>query len=165
MPMMVQHSKIPFSRAVSANGMPLMNIQNTLAIKEIVLPPYCTSLPKGQKAKEASLKHCLPMGIPIMVMHHRIPASTQERPCHSPQHRNQMIFPKHPIYFTSRFTLCMACVFCTQALIIFIITHAATMHKVNAQSRQNRRYKGNYYGAVQVRTSLSVRTNVPDTLH
>lgn len=118
-PIMVQHSKMPFNRAVSASGMPLKIIQKRLAIKEIVLPPYCTSLPKGQKAREANLKHCRPMGIPMMVMHQRTPARTQERPCHNPQHRNQMIFPKHPIHFTSRSNLCIACAFFASRPLLF----------------------------------------------
>lgn len=98
-PMMVQHSNTPFSSAASANGIPLKSIQNKLAIKDIVPLPYCTSLPKGQKAREANLKHCRPMGIPIIVIHHKMPARIHERPCHNPPHKNQMIFPKQPIIF------------------------------------------------------------------
>ena len=34
---------------------------------------YCTDAPNGMSASRAILKHCLPNGMPIMVMHHRQP--------------------------------------------------------------------------------------------
>lgn len=94
---MVQHNKMPFNAAPTANGIPLMISHKRFASMEIVPPPYRISFPNGKNAKEANLKHCVPIGIPTMVIHHRIPAIVQPSPCHNPPHKNHMIFPKHPI--------------------------------------------------------------------
>ena len=99
--MIVMHSSKPLHNAVSANGIPLKIIQRIFAIKDKVFPPYSTSLPKGKKARVASLKHCRPIGMPMIVILHKTPAIHQERPCHRPQHRNHIIFPKHPICLSS----------------------------------------------------------------
>ena len=96
--MIVMHSSKPLHNAVNAKGIPLKIIHRIFAIKDKVFPPYSTSLPKGKKARVASLKHCRPIGMPIIVMLHKTPAIPHERPCHRPQHKNHMIFPKQPIY-------------------------------------------------------------------
>ena len=49
------------------------------------------------KAREANLKHCLPIGKPIIVIHHITPEKNQQIPCHNPPHKNQIIFPRQPI--------------------------------------------------------------------
>jgi hypothetical protein len=43
------------------------------------------------------LKHCRPMGIPIIVMHHKSPIKHHANACHIPPHTIQMMLPKHPI--------------------------------------------------------------------
>ena len=63
------------------------------AIKLTAPPPYTTSFPNGKNAKPANLKHCKPIGIPIMEMHHRQPAKTHDSPLNNPPHINQSIFP------------------------------------------------------------------------
>ncbi len=97
--MTVQHKITPFTTAPIARGMPLMTIHKILARNDIVPPPYWISFPKGKNAREANLKHCRPMGIPTIVIHHRIPQNPHESPCHNPQHKNQIIFPKQPILY------------------------------------------------------------------
>ena len=56
----------------------------------------CGCLQK-EKAREANLKHCLPIGKPIIVIHHITPEKNQQIPCHNPPHKNQIIFPRQPI--------------------------------------------------------------------
>lgn len=99
MPIIVMHSKTPLNTATHARGIPLKINQKTLAITETLPPPYSISFPNGKKVSDASLKHCLPIGMPMIVMLHRIPASTHEKPSHSPQTRNQIIFPKQLIMY------------------------------------------------------------------
>jgi len=48
-------------------------------------------------AKLANLKHCKPYGIPIIVIHHKIPESSQPRPLINPPNINHNMFPKNPI--------------------------------------------------------------------
>lgn len=122
--MIVQHKSTPFTTAPIARGMPLMTIHKIFARNDMVPPPYWISFPKGKKAREANLKHCRPIGIPTIVIHHRIPQNTQESPCHNPQHKNQIIFPKQPIlypFWTPAFentSLSIACKITSQALYV-----------------------------------------------
>ena len=46
-------------------------------------------------------EHCSPTGIPMIVMHHRQPVSSQDRPLIHPPNINHNTFPRHPIYLTS----------------------------------------------------------------
>ncbi len=101
MPIIVQHSSKPLHNAASAKGIPLKIIHRIFAITDKVFPPYSTSLPKGKEARVASLKHCRPIGMPMIVILHRTPAIPHERPCHRPQHKNHIMFPKQPIYISS----------------------------------------------------------------
>lgn len=80
-----------------ASGIPLIISHTILARMDIVPPPYSTSFPNGKKAREANLKHCLPIGKPIIVIHHITPEKNQQIPCHNPPHKNQIIFPRQPI--------------------------------------------------------------------
>ena len=102
MPMMVQHSNIPFTAAHIASGMPLMIIQIIFAINDGAPPPYCTSLPNGANAKDANLKHCTPMGIPIIVAHHKSPIKNHANACQIPPQIIHIILPIHPIIQTPR---------------------------------------------------------------
>lgn len=104
MPMIVIHSSKPLNSAANAKGIPLKIIHRTFARKDKVLPPYSTSLPKGKKARVASLKHCWPIGIPMIVILHKTPASPHERPCHRPPHKNHITFPKQPIHLPSLYS-------------------------------------------------------------
>ncbi len=92
--MVIQHTS-PKIRFSIANGIPEINSQKMLAIVLIAPPPYLTSLPKGQKDSVASLKHCRPIGMPIIVMHQSMPAKIQDRPLISPPNTNHNIFPKN----------------------------------------------------------------------
>ena len=97
MPIIVMHNNTPFIAAHIARGMPLIIIQKMLAIRDGAPPPYCTSLPNGANASEASLKHCSPMGIPIIVMHQSKPAKHHASACHIPPHIIHIALPRQPI--------------------------------------------------------------------
>lgn len=64
------------------------------------LPKFtATSFPNGASINPANLKHCLPKGIPIMVIHKRSPKINQEIAVKSPPKRIQIMFPntdEHP---------------------------------------------------------------------
>lgn len=96
------HNNMPLKTATHARGIPLKISQKTLAMTDTLPPPYSISFPNGKNVSDASLKHCLPIGMPMIVMLHRIPASTHEIPSHSPQTRNQIILPKQPIMYLLR---------------------------------------------------------------
>lgn len=109
-PIIVQYKRIPFSAADIASGMPLKTSQTILAKVEIAPPPYTISFLNGTKARDANLKHCFPIGKPIIVMHHMIPENDHPIPCQNPPHKNHIIFPrqliiKSPNYSTARFPL------------------------------------------------------------
>ena len=88
----IQHIK-PATAFSTAIGIPDTISQIIFAIKLTAPPPYTTSFPNGKNAKPANLKHCKPIGIPIMEMHHRQPAKTHDNPLNNPPHINQSIFP------------------------------------------------------------------------
>lgn len=98
-PIIVQHSNTPLSKEDNAKGIPLKIIQNILATIDTGLPPYLISFPNGKNARAANLKHWRPIGIPIIVILHNIPATLQKNPCHKPQHKNHIMFPKQLIPF------------------------------------------------------------------
>ena len=97
MPMIVMQNRTPISADSTAMGMPLKINQKILQMMETTPPPYSTSLPNGKNASFANLKHCLPIGMPTMVIHHSTPESTQPRPIHSPPNKNQRTLPRQPI--------------------------------------------------------------------
>jgi hypothetical protein len=97
MPITVQHKIIPFTAAHTASGTPLKINHNIFATSDGAPPPYRTSFPNGANAREANLKHCRPMGMPIIVMLHSIPAKHHANACQKPPHIIQMILPKQPI--------------------------------------------------------------------
>ena len=53
----------------------------------------CIFLPKGAADILANLKHCLPTGIPIIVIDQRIPITIQENQLINPPNTNHTIFP------------------------------------------------------------------------
>ena len=81
----------------AASGSPETISHMIFTSSETGPPPYLTSFPKGKKLSDANLKHCIPMGIPIMVMHQRQPARHQLRPLSAPPKINHNRFPRHPI--------------------------------------------------------------------
>ena len=88
----IQHIR-PATAFPTAIGIPDTISQIIFAIKLTAPPPYTTSFPNGKNAKPANLKHCKPIGIPIIEMHHRQPAKTHDNPLNNPPHINQSIFP------------------------------------------------------------------------
>ena len=60
-----------------ASGIPVTIIQIRLIINENALVLYSTFLPNGNSVNPAYLKHWIPIGIPITVMHQRKPARHQ----------------------------------------------------------------------------------------
>lgn len=104
------HHKQPTTTFPIAIGMPEIRIQNMFAIRLMVPPPYTTSLPNGQNASPANLKHCTPIGIPIMVMHHKQPAIIHANPLNKPPNINHNMFPNNfilPILISHRYFFSM----------------------------------------------------------
>ena len=96
-PIIVMQNSTPFIAKHTAKGIPLIIIHSIFAISDGAPPPYTTSFPKGANDSDANLKHCSPIGIPIIVMHHNNPARHQASACQIPPHIIQMKLPKHPI--------------------------------------------------------------------
>src|SRR5699024_621526 len=94
---MVTHSAQPSMACSAASGSPETISQMIFTSSETGPPPYRTSFPKGKKLSDANLKHCIPMGIPIMVIHQRQPARHQLGPLSAPPKINHNRFPRHPI--------------------------------------------------------------------
>jgi hypothetical protein len=103
-PIIVIQQRAPKMADSIARGIPVITIQNILSIREPAPPPYTTSLPKGKKHRPANLKHCIPIGIPIMVIHHNKLARSQVKPLINPPNINHKIFPKHPIMMPPNLT-------------------------------------------------------------
>lgn len=98
-PIMVMQRRQPIKNCPIAMGIPVTIIQITFAIKEIPPPPYSTSLPKGQSAKPANLKHCRPIGIPIIVMNAQTAIKKPDQ-VHFPnlQISSKVYFPNIPFW-------------------------------------------------------------------
>ena len=97
MPIIVKLHRHPINAASAASSKPLAISQRIFSSIVPAPPPYRTSFPKGKKLSCANLKHCMPTGIPTMVMHQSTPAKTQPSPSQIPPNRNQIKFPRHPI--------------------------------------------------------------------
>lgn len=93
-PIIDMQRAIPNIRCSIARGKPENMNQRIFRKKEPAPPPYRTSFPKGKKLNEANLKHCIPIGMPMIVIHQRIPAAIQLRPQIAPPKMNQHRFPK-----------------------------------------------------------------------
>lgn len=96
-PIMVIQNNNPNVKCSIASTAPENNIQRIFTIREPTPPRYSTSFPNGKKDSVANLKHCTPIGIPIMVMHQSIPATHHDRPDINPPNKNQIMFPKQLI--------------------------------------------------------------------
>ncbi len=90
---MVIHQRQPITKFARASSIPETRNQMMLTRKDTAPPPYTISFPNGKKETDASLKHCSPIGIPMIVMHQRQPARIHPSPLRIPPNRNQSIFP------------------------------------------------------------------------
>lgn len=93
MPTIVIQNINPVAAFPTAIGIPDTSNHIILARRLTVPPPYTTSFPNGKNANPANLKHCRPIGIPMMDMHHRQPAAIHDSPLNNPPHINQSMFP------------------------------------------------------------------------
>ena len=106
----------PQTTSAIAIGIPVKSSQNIFAIRLIAPPPYVTSLPNGKNASPANLKHCKPIGIPMIVIHQPIPAITHESPAAKPPNINHKIFPSIPIFLFSPPSIFILC-FCSLRIV------------------------------------------------
>lgn len=91
-PIMVMHQITPKMRNPRARPSPPKIIQITLAMG--CAPKFLfTTVPKGQKISLAILNACLPKGIPIMVIHQKIPMKNHMRPSNKPVKRSHKMLP------------------------------------------------------------------------
>lgn len=98
---MVMHKMQPHNRECNAIGRPKKTAQIRFNKKLPSPPPYVTSFPNGKRARPANLKHCIPTGIPTMVMHQMHPASRYPSALTRPPQSIHIIFPRQPIKFKS----------------------------------------------------------------
>ena len=91
--MIVMHQRQPRIRFATAISKPKKTIQITFTKSENMPLPYTISLPNGHIASDANLKHCKPIGIPMIVMHQISPASSQRIPLNNPPKINQRMLP------------------------------------------------------------------------
>lgn len=104
-PIIVIHSPAPSNTCSIAIGSPVMTIHRIFNRSEPAPPPYSTSFPNGKKLSDANLKHCMPTGMPTIVIHHRQPARHQLSPLIAPPNINHSKFPRHPIPLPPKFYL------------------------------------------------------------
>lgn len=97
---MVIHMMHPHNRECSAIGIPKKMAQMIFSKKLPSPPPYVTSFPNGKSASPANLKHCMPTGIPTMVMHQIHPAIKYPSALTRPPQSIHIIFPRQPIKFS-----------------------------------------------------------------
>ena len=95
-PITVMQSKSPIVKCSNARGRPDTSSHIIFIKNEHAPPPYIICFPKGKKLSDASLKHWIPTGIPIIVAHQRHPARHQLKPLIAPPQTNQIKFPDIP---------------------------------------------------------------------
>lgn len=98
MPIMVIQSRPPHIRCSSASGIPETSIQIIFSSNDTAPPPYSTSFLNGKKLTDASLKHCLPIGMPTIVRHQIQPARSQLSPLNTPPNINHKKLPNDDIF-------------------------------------------------------------------
>lgn len=109
-PITVTHRTIPKTACSTARGRPETNSHRIFSSSDPAPPPYLTSLPNGKKLSTASLKHWIPTGIPMIVMHQRPPARSQLRPARKPPKINHKRLPrqfKFEVLHTYSFISCI----------------------------------------------------------
>lgn len=138
--MIVMHRIHPQTASAIAIGIPVKSSQNIFAIRLIAPPPYVTSLPNGKNASPANLKHCKPIGIPMIVIHHPIPAITHESPAAKPPNINHKIFPSIPMSSPLVFFILCSCsiriVFTLCKLLSRCTSQFTTVHSYNKTAPQ-----------------------------
>ena len=92
-PTIVMHQRQPNSRFAIAISSPKKQTHMMSTRNENVLPSYTISLANGQNANSANLKHCTPIGIPIIVMQNMHPARHHASPPSSPPYTKIIMFP------------------------------------------------------------------------
>ena len=75
-PITVIQRRRPNTADSIASGI-LILISKLYLITKNLIPPYSTSFPNGKKTSFANLKHCIPIGIPIIVIDHKSPKITK----------------------------------------------------------------------------------------
>ena len=100
-PIIVQHKITPMNAFPTAMGIPDIISQIIFASRLTAPPPYMTSFPNGQKDSPANLKHCNPIGIPMIVIHHMQPAAIHASPLRNPPQINHNTFPRNLIIVLS----------------------------------------------------------------
>lgn len=126
------HRIHPQTTSAIAIGIPVKSSQNIFAIRLIAPPPYVTSLPNGKNASPANLKHCKPIGIPMIVIHQPIPAITHESPAAKPPNINHKIFPSIPMFLFS--PLVFYSLFLWFASRLYLLTTAHSYNKTASQA-------------------------------
>lgn len=134
------HRIHPQTTSAIAIGIPVKSSQNIFAIRLIAPPPYVTSLPNGKNASPANLKHCKPIGIPMIVIHQPIPAITHESPAAKPPNINHKIFPSIPMSSPLVFFILCSCsiriVFTLYKLLSRCTSQFTTVHSYNKTAPQ-----------------------------
>ena len=105
MPTIVMQKRRPIIRWATASSTPEIQIQRMFKSKDMAPPLFATFLPKGNMATPAILKHWIPSGMPMIVMHQRIPAIIQPSPRRKPPNKNQIRFPIKLISFAPDYIL------------------------------------------------------------
>ena len=83
----------PIKKLPRASSRPENRNQRIFTRKETAPPSYLISFPNGLNEIEESLKHCKPIGIPKMVIHHKQPAMIQPKALISPPNMIHNMFP------------------------------------------------------------------------
>lgn len=93
-PTIVMLRRHPSTKFINASSIPPAKNQITFKRNEKHPGLDSISFPKGLSEIDASLKHCNPTGIPMIVMHHKHPVMIHESQLIKPPHIIQSIFPK-----------------------------------------------------------------------
>lgn len=92
-PMIVIHNMHPNTAFPNAIGIPKNMIHITFANTDGTPPPYSILFPNGANAIFANLKHCLPYGIPTILIHHNTPEKNHANPLVKPPQINHSMLP------------------------------------------------------------------------
>ena len=93
-PMIVIQQIIPATADITANSQPQKIIQKTFkTIDPPDILPYTISFPKGDNTSFENLKHCNPMGIPMIVIKHNTPAKHNHMAQIRPPNNKHIILP------------------------------------------------------------------------
>lgn len=99
--MTVKHQPHPIRKLPTPIHHPKRRNQIIFTMKDTAPALYLISFPKGKKDSMANLKHCIPSGNPIMVIHNNRPDNIYARPLRKPPKMNHRIFPNSLIIILS----------------------------------------------------------------